>query len=57
MGAKVEIEGNRIEVVFADGFKEEIANGRYEKTNAAGLTVVERVATAADIARLKAFAN
>ena len=53
-GARVEINGNDIEVVHADGTKEEVENGRFEQKNAAGRTVVERRATAADIARLRA---
>ncbi|MDW6022398.1 hypothetical protein SAZ10_11600 [Mesorhizobium sp. BAC0120] len=56
-GAKVEIAGSNIEVVHANGFKEELENGRYEKKDAAGKTIVERAATAADIKRLTAMAN
>jgi hypothetical protein len=54
-GARVEIEGNNIEVVHADGTKEEIENGRFEQKNAQGRTIVERAATQADFARLRAF--
>jgi len=49
---KTEVEGNSIEVTFADGTKEEIENGVYERKNAAGRTVEERRATQADIDRL-----
>ena len=56
-GAKVEVRGNNVEVVHASGIKEEIENGRYELKDPAGRTVVERRATAADIARLAGFAR
>ncbi len=53
-GPKVEIFGDTIEIVFADGTKEEIENGVYERKNAAGRTVEERLATQADFDRLLA---
>ena len=56
-GARVEIVGNDIEVVFSDGTKEEIEAGRFERKNALGRTIVERPATAADFARLRAAAR
>ena len=56
-GARVEIEGNNIEVEFPDGTKEEIENGRFERKNALGRTIVERPATQADFARLRAFSG
>jgi hypothetical protein len=56
-GARVEIEGNNIEVVFPDGTKEEIEAGRFERKNALGRTIVERPATGADFARLRATAR
>ncbi len=56
-GAKVEINGNNVEVVHASGIKEEVENGRYEMKDASGRTIVERRATAADIARLAGFAR
>lgn len=54
-GDKVEVRGNDIEVVHANGVKEEIENGRLEVKDADGNTIVERRATAADIARLRAL--
>jgi len=54
-GVKVERRGNNIEVVHANGIKEEIEGGVYERKDANGRTVVERPATAADIARLSGF--
>ena len=45
-------DDNGIEVVRADGSKEEIHDGRYERQDASGRTVEERPATSADIARL-----
>jgi hypothetical protein len=56
-GARVEIQGNDIEVVFQDGTKEEIEAGRFERKNALGRTIVERPATQADFARLRAAAR
>ena len=53
----MEIEGNNIEVEFPDGTKEEIEAGRFERKNALGRTIVERPATQADFARLRAFAG
>jgi hypothetical protein len=53
-GAKVEIEGDKIEVTFADGTKQEIENGRFEQKDAAGRTIVERPAIRADFERLNA---
>ena len=56
-GTRVEINGNDIEVVHASGIKEEIENGRFEMKDASGRTIIERPATAADIARLGGFAR
>lgn len=56
-GVRVEVEGNNIEVEFPDGTKEEIENGRFERKNALGRTIVERPATTRDVARLRAFAG
>ncbi|MGX0974534.1 Ca2+-binding RTX toxin-like protein [Roseovarius sp. MBR-51] len=53
----VEVVGSSIEVTFADGTKEEISNGIYERKNAANETIVERVATASDTARLNSLVN
>ena len=44
-------------MVHASGIKEEVENGRYELKDAAGRTIVERRATAADIARLAGLAR
>ena len=49
---KAERHGGNIEVKFADGWKEEIENGRYELKDPAGRTVVERASTQADFNRL-----
>lgn len=54
---KVERGPGTIEVVYSNGVKEEIDHGRYERKNAAGKTIVQRPATSADRARLKAAAN
>ena len=54
--AKVEREDGGIEITWGNGVKEEIEGGRYQLKNAAGRTVVERPATAADRARLRAAA-
>ncbi|MGB5560262.1 MAG: hypothetical protein WBN04_19890 [Paracoccaceae bacterium] len=52
---KFESTSNSMEVVFSDGSKEEIENGRYERKNTAGRTVEERRATQADVNRLAAL--
>lgn len=51
---KVEVASDGIEIEYADGTKETIDDGRYERRNAANRTVEERPATGADLARLKA---
>lgn len=56
-GAKVEVSRNSIEVRHANGVKEELENGRYEMKDARGRTIVERTATAEDIARMNGLAN
>jgi len=52
-GDTVSVIGNAIKVVHANGFREEVANGRFEMKDALGRRIVERAATAADLARLK----
>ena len=54
---KVEIEGDKVVITFADGTKQEIENGRFEQKNAAGRTVVERPASAADFEQLRTAAT
>lgn len=53
----VEIENKpgEIEVKYADGISEEIEAGVYERKNASDETVLERLATKADIARIEAL--
>jgi hypothetical protein len=55
--ARVEIGANGIEVVYSDGTKEEIENGRYQRKDAAGRTVEERSASQADVDRLRMAAG
>ena len=52
-GDKVSIHGSTIQVVHPDGLREKIENGRFVMKDALGRTIVERAATAADLARLK----
>ncbi|MEO0363311.1 MAG: hypothetical protein AAF322_19470, partial [Pseudomonadota bacterium] len=52
----VELFDDEIEIVFADGSKEEIEDGFYERKNPLRETVEERRATEEDVARLTAFA-
>lgn len=52
---KIELSGDDIEIEFADGTKQEIEAGRFERKNAEGDTVEERAATAADRGRLEAI--
>jgi hypothetical protein len=49
---KVERSASGVEIVYSNGVKEEIENGRYELKNQAGRTVAERSATRADVDRL-----
>ncbi|MEE8444714.1 MAG: hypothetical protein V3S44_05150, partial [Alphaproteobacteria bacterium] len=52
-GIKIEVLGDKIEVTYSDGWKEEIENGQYEMKDPNGNTVIERPATAADRSRLE----
>lgn len=52
---KIETSASGIEVTYADGSKEEIENGRYERKDSTGRTVEERAATQADFDRLSAL--
>lgn len=52
---KIEISRRGIEVLYANGVKEEVEGGRYELKDTAGRTVVERPATQADVDRLQAL--
>ena len=52
-GDKVRIHGSTIQVVHPDGLREKIENGRFVMKDALGRTIVERAATATDLARLK----
>ncbi|MFN3262568.1 MAG: calcium-binding protein [Pikeienuella sp.] len=54
-GSTVEFGPRKIEVTYPDGAQEEIENGIYERYDASGRTVEERLATEADIARLEAL--
>lgn len=56
-GNRVEIGRNSIEVVHRDGTKEELDNGIYEMKDARGRTIIERRATARDIARMNDLAR
>jgi hypothetical protein len=49
----IEESGSGLEIVYSNGIKEEIEGGRYELKNAAGRTVIQRTATAADRARIE----
>lgn len=53
--AKIETSANGIEVTYADGSKEEVENGQYERKDSTGRTVEERAATQADLDRLSAL--
>ena len=56
-GSKVEVSGRNIEVTHADGWREEIENGRYEMKDPNNDTVVERATTSADRSRLEGLAD
>jgi hypothetical protein len=55
--ARAESSSRGIEVTYADGWKEEVENGRYELKDARNRTVVERAATRQDYDRLGAIAR
>lgn len=52
---KFESSALGMEIVYSDGSREQIENGRYERKNAANRTVEERVATQSDVDRLWAL--
>jgi hypothetical protein len=56
-GERIEIRGDRIAVVYSDGFKEEIANGALKLMDPAGRTVIRRPITADDWLRLRSLAG
>ena len=56
-GARIEIRGGAIQVLYRGGWKEEIRNGRLELKDPRGRTVVRRRATPEDFARLQALAR
>ena len=49
------MEGSNIEIVFPNGWKAELENGVFELKNPSGRTVIERPATAEDIARMQSI--
>lgn len=53
--AKIEASRSGIEVTYADGSREEIENGRYERKDRFNNTIVERPARKADYDRLNAL--
>lgn len=54
---EVEIIGSSIEISYADGSKEKVANGIYERKDSANETIVERPATPTDTNRLNDLAD
>ncbi len=56
-GARIEVYGGKIEIVYPDGWKEELENGIFELKDPSGRTVIERRATREDVARLRAIVN
>ena len=52
-GARIEINGDDIRVIYADGFREEISKGTLILKDPQGRPVVRRRATSADFARLR----
>ena len=54
---EIERSARGIEVSYADGWREELENGRYELKDAQGRTVIERRATTEDMQRLSAFSR
>jgi hypothetical protein len=56
-GARIEVDGGKIKIVYPDGWKEELENGIFELKDPSGRTVIERRATGEDVARLRAIVN
>lgn len=54
---EVKTEGNDVEVIYPDGWSEEIRGGVFQLRDPAGRTVVERHATAPDLSRLNDIAR
>ncbi len=55
--SRVERSSRGLEVLYATGWREELENGRYELKDPNGNTVVERVATPGDMARMDRLAS
>ena len=53
----IELRSGNTKIEYADGSREEIEAGNYERKNSVGDTVQQRRATAADIARLTTLAT
>lgn len=51
------IQGDKIVILYSDGFKDQIDKGIYKLTDPKGRTIAERVATRADKVRLEALVN
>ena len=54
---KIEVSHSGIEIYYADGSREEIENGVYERKNTNGKTIEKRRAKGADISRLRAISE
>jgi hypothetical protein len=54
-GEKLERRGGKIQVVYPDGYREELDGGWFEMRDPRGRTVIERRATPADRVRLEAL--
>lgn len=52
---KVEREGSSIEIIYDDGSKEEIEGGKYEREGPGDADLIERAASANDLARIEAL--
>lgn len=52
---KIEREGASVEIYYADGSKEELEGGKYEREAPGDVDLIERAATADDIARFDAL--
>jgi len=54
-GDQVRVRGNSIDVLHRNGMRERVKAGRYLMKDAEGRTIIERRATGADLARLRAM--
>lgn len=56
-GDTIQINGSTIEVLHRNGMREKVSGGSYEMKDSKSRTIIERLATGADLARLRYMLN